>query len=366
MSVATELQSPSKPVHEARKILGPGGNRARVPEPAKAGPLVKPKKPNAVEKKAAKAVVSTRPVPKMPDAVVRKNASLDSSCSAESSSSSSSSSLSAGSAKTASSSRRARLTRGGLVSVKATPVASGSAAKRCDWITANSGSHRLQKTDFIYPDGFGFGLLDPLHISFHDKEWGIPVRDDSKLYELLVLSIALAEHTWVSILSKRDRFRSHFDKFDVSSVAKFSEEKLVSLCTDRNALLSEPKLRAIVENARQILKVQEEFGSFNNYCWRFLNNQPIRNGHRYARQVPVKTPKAEFISKDLIRRGFRCVGPTVVYSFMQVSGMVNDHLISCFRYNDCNAKPKEDTKQQAVEKEETLTQEMERTSTFHG
>ena len=130
-------------------------------------------------------------------------------------------------------------------------------------------------------------------------------------------------------------YRKHFDNFDPSSVAKFTEEKLLSMKANCSTLLSEPKIRAVVENANQLLKLQEEFGSFSNYCWKFVNHKPIQNGIRYARTIPVKTPKSEAISKDLMRRGFRCVGPTVVYSFMQVSGMTNDHLITCFRYQEC-------------------------------
>ncbi|TKY75133.1 GMP synthase of glutamine-hydrolyzing [Spatholobus suberectus] len=126
-----------------------------------------------------------------------------------------------------------------------------------------------------------------------------------------------------------------FENFDPSSVAQFTEKKLLTLKINGNSLLSEPKLRAIVENAKQLLKVQQEFGSFSNYCWRFVNHKPIKNEFRYGRQVPVKTPKAEVISKDMMRRGFQCVGPTVVYSFMQVAGLVNDHLLTCFRHQEC-------------------------------
>ncbi|KAL8166068.1 hypothetical protein V2J09_007567 [Rumex salicifolius] len=324
--VASELyKSPVKPVQETRKILGPGGNRARVSEPAKPASMAKPKKLSGTPVRSPAKIA--RAVSKVSEAAVRKNGSVDSSCSTESSSSSSSSSLSSGSAKTANCSRKSERAigiRAGSVKpiragVDATAPVASEPTKRCDWITTKS---------------------DPRYISFHDEEWGVPICDDIKLFELLVLSIALAEHTWISILSKRDLFRALFGNFNPASVAEFSEEKLLFICKDDNALLSESKLRAVVENAKQILKVQEEFGSFSSYCWRFVNNQPTKNGYRYARQVPIKTPKSELISKDLMRRGFRCVGPTVVYSFMQVSGMVNDHLASCFRYQECNAKPK--------------------------
>ncbi|XP_075480007.1 uncharacterized protein LOC142520769 isoform X2 [Primulina tabacum] len=191
--------------------------------------------------------------------------------------------------------------------------------KRCDWITPNS---------------------EPLYTSFHDEEWGVPVRDDTKLFELLVFSQALAEFSLPAILSKRAMFRL-FDEFDPTAVANLDEERLLLIKLHGNTLLSEPKLRAVVENARQLLKVrilslviQQEYGSFSAYCWHFVHHKPIKSGFCHARQVPTKTAKSELISKDLMQRGFRCVGPTVVYSFMQMAGIANDHLLTCFRYND--------------------------------
>ncbi|XVE56005.1 hypothetical protein DITRI_Ditri03aG0202400 [Diplodiscus trichospermus] len=211
--------------------------------------------------------------------------------------------------------------------------------KRCDWITPFS---------------------DPMYKSFHDEEWGVPVHDDRKLFELLVFSQALAELSWPAILNRRDIFRKLFDNFDPSSIAQFTEKKMLSLKVDGNLLLSEPKLRAVVENAKQALKVQQEFGSFSNYSWGFLHHKPSRNGFRYARQVPVKTPKAEAMSKDMMQRGFRCVGPTVVYSFMQVAGIVNDHLVTCFRYQECNTNVKKDIKPK-IEEIESLAKDVENT-----
>ncbi|KAK9164085.1 hypothetical protein Syun_004987 [Stephania yunnanensis] len=211
--------------------------------------------------------------------------------------------------------------------------------KRCDWITSHS---------------------DPVHVAFHDEEWGVPVHDDRKLFELLVLSQALAELTWPAILHNRDMFRKLFDNFNPDSVSKFTEKTISELKATRNIMLSEPKLRAIVENSRQMLKVQQECGSFNNYCWGFVNNKPVRNGHRYVRQVPVKTSKAEAMSKDLMQRGFRCVGPTVVYSFMQASGIVNDHLSSCFRYHECHSIAK--MVSQSRKEDTNLPEELEKTS----
>lgn len=182
-----------------------------------------------------------------------------------------------------------------------------------------------------------FTSADPCYSAFHDEEWGVPVHDDRKLFELLVLSGALAELTWPAILNKRDIFREVFMDFDPVSVSKLSEKKIIAPGSPSSSLLSEQKLRGVIENARQILKIIEEFGSFDKYCWSFVNHKPILSRFRYSRQVPVKTSKADAISKDLVRRGFRSVGPTVVYTFMQVSGMTNDHLISCYRFAECVA-----------------------------
>ncbi|KAF9687625.1 hypothetical protein SADUNF_Sadunf02G0112700 [Salix dunnii] len=311
MSGATKLHSATKHVHEPlRAILGPTGNRARVLEEArrKIEVLQKPKKP-------------------VSQAAVKSNLSVDSTCSSDSSSSSSGVSSSSRKYVKHYGTKKVKDVRNGgeikdVSSKKEGPV------KRCDWITPNS---------------------DPLYMSFHDEEWGVPVYDDRKLFELLVYSQALAELSWPAILHMRDIFWKLFDSFDPSSIAHFTEKKLLSLKFNGNLLLSEPKLRAVAENAKQMLKIQQEFGSFSNYCWRFVNQKPLRNGFRYARQVPVKTPKAELMSKDLMQRGFRCVGPTTVYSFMQVAGFVNDHLKACYRYQECNVEVKKDFKPKSEE-----------------
>uniref|UniRef100_A0ACD5UIQ7 Uncharacterized protein n=1 Tax=Avena sativa TaxID=4498 RepID=A0ACD5UIQ7_AVESA len=133
--------------------------------------------------------------------------------------------------------------------------------------------------------------------------------------------------------------REVFMDFDPASVSKINEKKFVAPGSIANSLLSEQKLRAVLENARQIVKIADEFGSFDKYCWGFLNHKPIASKFRYPRQVPVKSPKADTISKDMVRRGFRGVGPTVIYSFMQAAGLTNDHLVSCFRFKECDALP---------------------------
>lgn len=192
--------------------------------------------------------------------------------------------------------------------------------KRCAWVTPTT---------------------DQSYATFHDEEWGVPVHDDKRLFELLVLCGALSELTWPSILSKRHIFREVFADFDPALVAKLNEKKMLAPGSTANSLLSELRLRAIIQNARQISKVVDEFGSFEKYIWSFVNHKPLVSRFRYPRQVPVKTPKADAISKDLLRRGFRCVGPTIVYSFMQATGMTNDHLVSCFRFHECGSEGKE-------------------------
>lgn len=313
MSLATKLQQSAKPVRESRQILGPTGNRVRVSERPECKRnnkelLKNAQKPRIPSCGLTKVAVSKNVTTKI---AVENNVSRDSSCLANSSQSGSS-------VKSVQS--KPRVKRNYLLnSAKVVPDGVNAPVvplKRCDWITPNS---------------------DPLYTSFHDTEWGVPVRDDNKLFELLVFSAALAELSWLAILHKRDIFRKLFDNFDPESVSKFSDDKFLSLKENGSIILSVPKLRAVVENAKQIVKIQKELGSFSNYCWRFVNHKPVRNGLRYARQIPIRTPKAEVISKDMMQRGFFCVGPSVIYSFMQVAGIVNDHLSTCFRYHECNS-----------------------------
>ncbi|KAF7152860.1 hypothetical protein RHSIM_Rhsim01G0033500 [Rhododendron simsii] len=206
--------------------------------------------------------------------------------------------------------------------------------KRCAWVTPYTGNVASGVYDAGSLVSFTF-IPDPHYATFHDEEWGLPVHEDKKLFELLVFSGALAELSWPAILSKRHIFREVFADFDPIMVAKFDEKKITAPGSTASSLVSELKLRAIIENARLMSKVIDEFGSFDKYIWSFVNYKPIISKFRYPRQVPVKTPKADAISKDLVRRGFRSVGPTVVYSFMQVAGITNDHLISCFRFHEC-------------------------------
>ncbi|KAL3603901.1 hypothetical protein D5086_004760 [Populus alba] len=375
MSGATKLQSATKQVHEPpRAILGPTGNRARVLEEAR-------RKIEVLRKSQQK---PKKPVEKMSQAAVKNNFSVDSTCSSDSSSSSSSgvSSSSGKNVKHYGIKKKSRMfvtdvrfwmfrrrkrgrLRGVIGSLRIlhhlSIESSSSASKNWSKSTRLNQSLKTNTMDAKCSDTMS---KNPLYMSFHDEEWGVPVYDDRKLFELLVYSQALAELSWPAILHMRDIFRKLFDNFDPSSIAQFTEKKLLSLRFNGNLLLSEPKLRAVVENAKQMLKIQQEFGSFGNYCWRFVNQKPLRNGFRYARQVPVKTPKAELMSKDLMQRGFRCVGPTAVYSFMQVAGFVNDHLKACFRYQECNVDVKKDFKPKSEETEK-VTEALGNTCVSH-
>lgn len=187
--------------------------------------------------------------------------------------------------------------------------------KRCGWITSQSG---------------------PAHVVYHDEEWGVPVHDDRKLFEMLVLVAAQTDVSWPTVFEKREQYRRLFAGFDPAVVAKFDEEKLQCLKANGSIMQHEGKLLGVVENAVQVLKITDEFGSFDKYLWGFMNNKSIISKYRLPTQVPVKTPKSELLSKALIKRGFRFVGPTIMYSFMQAVGMVNDHLATCFRYEECN------------------------------
>jgi DNA-3-methyladenine glycosylase I len=173
---------------------------------------------------------------------------------------------------------------------------------------------------------------DPRYVAYHDHEWGVPVRDDRTLFEFLVLEGAQAGLAWSTILNKRDGYRRLYDGFDPDTVAGYDDAKLAELLRDPAIVRNRAKIAASISNARAFLDVQGEFGSFSDYIWRFVDGTPIQNAWRTLDELPAVTPLAETISKDLKRRGFRFVGPTIVYAHMQATGMVNDHLVSCFRY----------------------------------
>lgn len=182
--------------------------------------------------------------------------------------------------------------------------------KRCEWSSA-----------------------DDSMIQYHDEEWGVPVHDDRKLFEFLVLEGAQAGLSWLTILKRRDAYRRAFDNFDFSRVAKYNEEKIEVLLKDKGIIRNRLKIESAVTNASALIRVRKEFGSFDKYIWQFVDGKPINNMWTSLKQIPTKTDISDKMSKDLMKRGFKFVGSTICYSHMQATGMVNDHLTSCFRYN---------------------------------
>ena len=175
---------------------------------------------------------------------------------------------------------------------------------------------------------------DPLYVAYHDTEWGVPVYDDRKLFEFLLLEGAQAGLSWLTVLKKRENYRKAFSGFDPAKVAGFGEEKILRLLEDPGIIRNRLKVRAAVDNARAFLKVQEEFGSFAEYSWRFVGGRPRKNSFKSLRDIPATSPESDSFSKDLKKRGFKFVGSTIIYAHMQAVGMVNDHLVGCFRYRE--------------------------------
>jgi DNA-3-methyladenine glycosylase I len=175
---------------------------------------------------------------------------------------------------------------------------------------------------------------DPLMRQYHDREWGVPVHDDRKHFEFLVLEGAQAGLSWTIILKKREGYRRAFDEFDPAKVARFSARRIQKLVLDPGIIRNRMKIEAAVRNGRAFLKIQEEFGSFDSYCWGFVDGQPRLNRWKTMRQIPATSRESDAFSKDLKHRGFSFVGSTVVYAHMQAVGMVNDHLLDCFRYRE--------------------------------
>ncbi|MCC6188458.1 MAG: DNA-3-methyladenine glycosylase I [Anaerolineales bacterium] len=170
------------------------------------------------------------------------------------------------------------------------------------------------------------------NLSYHDHEWGVPLHDDRALFEFLVLEGAQAGLSWETILKKRDNYRAVFDRFDPAKVAAYDDAKVAALLADPGIVRNRLKIAAAIQNARTFLAVQREFGSFDRYVWGFVGGQPKRNAWASLREIPAKTAEAEALSRDLSRRGFKFVGPTICYAFMQATGLVNDHTVDCFRY----------------------------------
>jgi DNA-3-methyladenine glycosylase I len=178
----------------------------------------------------------------------------------------------------------------------------------------------------------GWCGTDDLYVAYHDEEWGVPVFDDRTLFEFLILEGAQAGLSWSTILNKREGYRRLYDGFDVEKVAGYGDAKRAELLTDPAVVRNRAKVAASIANARAFLAVRAEFGSFSDYIWRFTAGRTIQNSWTTLADIPATTPLAETISKDLKQRGFKFVGPTIVYAHMQATGMVNDHLVSCFRH----------------------------------
>ncbi len=175
---------------------------------------------------------------------------------------------------------------------------------------------------------------DELPIAYHDAEWGLPLHDDRALFELLILEGAQAGLSWITILKKRQAYRAAFDRFDARKVARYDEAKIAALLENEGIVRNRLKIRATVRNAQAFLVVQKEFGSFDAYVWQFVGGIPVQNRRRQMSDLPAKTEQSDAMSKDLLKRGFTFVGSTICYAFMQATGMVNDHLVTCFRHNE--------------------------------
>lgn len=178
------------------------------------------------------------------------------------------------------------------------------------------------------------------YIEYHDKEWGVPSYDDAVQFEFLLLEGAQAGLSWSTILNKRDGYRRAFADFDAQKVARFTDKRIEKLLLDPSIVRNRLKVRSAVTNAQAFLAVQKEFGSFGNYIWSFVDGKPIRNRHRKDGDIPATSPESDSLSKDLKKRGFKFVGSTIMYAHMQATGLVNDHVVGCFRYKACVALAK--------------------------
>jgi len=177
-----------------------------------------------------------------------------------------------------------------------------------------------------------------LYVQYHDTEWGVPVHDDRLLFEFLILEGAQAGLSWETILKKRENYREAFDNFDPVIVARYGQNKRTSLLSNAGIVRNRLKIEAAIQNAKSFLAVLEEFGTFDKYIWQFVDNVPKQNVWKTMKQVPAKSPESDAMSKDLKRRGFKFVGSTICYAFMQAVGMVNDHLVGCFRHGELSRK----------------------------
>lgn len=180
----------------------------------------------------------------------------------------------------------------------------------------------------------GWCLGDALYETYHDQEWGVPVYDDATIFEFLILETFQAGLSWITILRKRENFRAAFDNFDYQKIALYNQDKIDELIQDAGIIRNKLKIYATVTNAQLFMNIQEEFGSFSNYIWGFVNGKPIKNTVKNYKEAPATTTISDALSKDLKKRGFKFVGSTVMYAHMQATGMVNDHEVGCFRYGE--------------------------------
>jgi DNA-3-methyladenine glycosylase I len=177
---------------------------------------------------------------------------------------------------------------------------------------------------------------DPLSLAYHDKEWGVPVFDDRMLFEFLILEGAQAGLSWITILRKRENYRKAFDHFDAHKIARYKQSKIDRLLDDPGIVRNRLKINAAIQNARSFLDIQKKHGSFREYIWQFSGGKPIINSWKSLKEIPSRTPESDAMSKDLKKCGFTFVGSTICYAFMQAVGMVNDHIVDCFRYREIN------------------------------
>lgn len=180
----------------------------------------------------------------------------------------------------------------------------------------------------------GWCVGDPLYEAYHDREWGVPLKDDASIFEFLTLETFQAGLSWITVLRKRENFRKAFDNFDYQKIANYSEEKIEELMQDSGIIRNRLKILSAVSNSQAFMKVQQEFNSFSNYIWSFVDGKPVQNNRQSLAEVPATTAISDALSKDLKRRGFKFVGSTVIYAHMQATGMVNDHVTTCFRHQE--------------------------------
>ncbi len=196
---------------------------------------------------------------------------------------------------------------------------------------------RIMTEDAKKPRRCSWPAGDPLMMAYHDEEWGVPLHDDRKIFEFLVLEGMQAGLSWTTILRKRENFRAAFKGFDPKVVAKFTYKDVDRLLKDPGIIRNRLKVEAAINNAKAFLAVQKEFGSFDRYMWRFVGGKPIRNRFRTIAEIPATSPESDLFSKDLKQRGLKFVGSTIIYAHMQATGMVNDHLVGCFRHKEVKA-----------------------------